>query len=107
MGTAYQAVHVALRALQRDEFRREVVAVHGPLAPVANRAELPLVAAAEQAHGARVVALEIETSIIVPWSLRVFLDSAPILAEDRRAGTRAVIARRGQVSTQFSAIVAV
>lgn len=58
MGAANQTVHVAFRALQGDEFRGEVVAVHGPLATVADGAELPLVTTAEQAHGARVVALK-------------------------------------------------
>ncbi|KOX76790.1 hypothetical protein WN51_11117 [Melipona quadrifasciata] len=42
MGAANQAVHVAFRALESDEFRGEVVAMDGPLAAVANRAQLPL-----------------------------------------------------------------
>lgn len=62
MGTAYQTVHVALGALQGDEFRGEVVAMHGPLAAVADRTQLPLITAAEEAHGARIVALECNKS---------------------------------------------
>ena len=58
MGAADQAVHVAFRALQSHEFRGEVVAMNGPLAAVANRAQLPLITAAEQAHRARVLALK-------------------------------------------------
>lgn len=47
MGTANQTVHIAFRALQGDEFRGEVVTMNRPLAAIANRAQLPLVTAAE------------------------------------------------------------
>ena len=58
MGASDETVHVAFRAFQGDEFRREVVAVNGSLASVANRTQLPLVTSAEQADCAGVLALE-------------------------------------------------
>lgn len=58
MRTAYHTENVALGALEGDEFHRELVAMHGPFATVANRTQQPLESAAVGTNHARVLALK-------------------------------------------------
>lgn len=58
MRAAYHTENVTLGALEGDEFHREVVAMHGSLAAVANGTQQPLETAAVGANSARILALK-------------------------------------------------